>query len=332
MKKVYYISTIIFAVFVILLFDVLALSALEEKSTAVGALLVSIIAIGCLILSITGLRKDQHVGGIFLEKIGIILIGFALLVLAIGLFSIENILQAIIIVIIAVILGALSFYAGVRLIKKNRTATFNWNAYKEALFEKMPQLSGTLNEGVLNKDIKAAQAKMGLNFPEYLKELYLTNNGDDNEAICGMIMGLHFLSLDSLLNEWMGLKKIADDPKINNSGSFSSTPMASIKRCYADAKWIPFCTDGSGNFIGIDLAPGPNGKAGQIINFGRDEGNKAVLAKDLNAFFERLVRITKSDDFHVADYDGEDVILLGTDDIEEGFHLTDYLRSPDSVK
>lgn len=332
MKKVYYISTIIFAVFVVLLFDVLALSALEEKSTAVGALLVSIIAIGCLILSITGLRKDQHVGGIFLEKIGIILIGFALIVLEIGLFSIENILQAIIIVIIAAILGALSFVAGIRLIKRKRTETFSFNLYKEMLFERMPHLSKTLNEGVSSKDIREAENIIGIRFPEYLKELYLTNNGDDNEAICGMIMGLHFMSLESMLKEWRELKKIADDPKINNNGSFSSTPMASIKRCYADAKWIPFCTDGGGNFIGIDLAPGPNGKAGQIINFGRDEGNKAVLAKDMNAFFERLIRIIKSDDFYIADYDGEDVILLGTDDIEEGFHLTDYLKSADSVK
>ncbi|MCR4865295.1 MAG: SMI1/KNR4 family protein [Lachnospiraceae bacterium] len=332
MKKVYYISTIIFAVFVVLLFDVLALSALEEKSTAVGALLVSIIAIGCLILSITGLRKDQHVGGIFLEKIGIILIGFALIVLEIGLFSIENILQAIIIVIIAAILGALSFVAGIRLIKRKRTETFSFNLYKEMLFERMPHLSETLNEGVSSKDIREAENIIGIRFPEYLKELYLTNNGDDNEAICGMIMGLHFMSLESMLKEWRELKKIADDPKINNNGSFSSTPMASIKRCYADAKWIPFCTDGGGNFIGIDLAPGPNGKAGQIINFGRDEGNKAVLAKDMNAFFERLIRIIKSDDFYIADYDGEDVILLGTDDIEEGFHLTDYLKSADSVK
>ena len=329
MKKVYYILTSILAILVMILFAVLALSSTDEPSTAVTALLISIIAIGCLILSITGFKKQQHIGGVSLEKLGIILIGFAVIVLIV---CVDYIGQAIAIAIVVLLLGALSFYAGIRLIKKNRTATFSWNAYKEALFEKMPQLSETLNEGVSNKDIKAAQAKMGLNFPEYLKELYLTNNGDDNEAICGMIMGLHFLSLESLLNEWMGLKKIADDPKINNSGSFSSTPMASIKRCYADVKWIPFCTDGSGNFIGIDLAPGPNGKAGQIINFGRDEGNKAVLAKDLNAFFERLVRITKSDDFHIADYDGEDVILLGTDDIEEGFHLTDYLRSPDSVK
>ena len=332
MRKAYYIITIIFSVLVILLFDVVALTSLDEKSMAAGALIISIIAIGCMILSITGLRKNQHIGGVFLEKIGVIFWGFALLVLEIGFSSCENILQAIILIVIALILGALSYTAGMRLIRRKRTESFSWNTYKEMLFEKMPQLSETLNEGASAKDISGAENTIGVRFPEYLKELYLTNNGDDNEAMCGMIMGLHFLSLDSLLNEWMGLKKIADDPKINNSGSFSSTPMASIKRCYADAKWIPFCTDGSGNFIGIDLAPGPNGKAGQIINFGRDEGNKAVLAKDLNAFFERLIRIIKSDDFHIADYDGENVILLGTDDIEEGFHLTDYLRSPDSVK
>ena len=332
MKKVYYITTIILSILVALLFAVLALSALNEPTTAITALLISAISDGCLVLSLIGLKKQQHIGGVSLEKIGIILIGFAVLVFIVGLFSDGNLGQAIIITIIAALLGALSFIGGLRLIKRKRTESFSWNTYKELLFEKMPHLSETLNEGVSAKDLKSAESQMGLTFPEYLKELYLTNNGDDNEAICGMIMGLHFLSLESLLNEWRGLKKIADDPKLNNNGSFSSYPMASIKRCYADAKWIPFCTDGGGNFIGIDLAPGPNGKAGQIINFGRDEGNKAVLAKDLNAFFERLIRIIKSDEFNVADYDGEDVILIGTDDVEEGFHLTDYLKSADSIK
>ena len=220
MRKAYYIITIIFSVLVILLFDVVALTSLDEKSMAAGALIISIIAIGCMILSITGLRKNQYIGGVFLEKIGIILFGFALLVLEIGFSSGENILQAIILIVIALILGALSYTAGMRLIRRKRTESFNWNIYKEILFEKMPQLRETLNEGASAKDISGAENTIGVRFPEYLKELYLTNSGDDNEAMCGMIMGLHFMSLESLINEWRGLKKIADDPKKYHAPKF----------------------------------------------------------------------------------------------------------------
>ena len=34
----------------------------------------------------------------------------------------------------------------------------------------------------------------------------------------------------------------------------------------------------------------------------------------------------------IGEYDDEKVILLGTDDIDEGAYTPDYLRRPDSVK
>lgn len=36
--------------------------------------------------------------------------------------------------------------------------------------------------------------------------------------------------------------------------------------------WIPFAEDGGGNFLCIDMAPGPNGNLGQIIQVERDDG------------------------------------------------------------
>ena len=208
----------------------------------------------------------------------------------------------------------------------------NWNAYKEALLAKMPFLAETLREGVSESDISSAEAETGITFPQQLKELYLANDGDTHKALCGMILGFHFLSLESLLYEWRSMKKLAEDADLNDSSRFSSTPEGCIKRRYADMKWLPVCSDDGGNFIGIDLDPDINSTVGQVINFGRDEHNKTVLAKDLNAFFDRLTRIVNSDDFFIGDYDGEDVVLLGTDDIEEGAYLTDYLTSEDSVQ
>ena len=39
-----------------------------------------------------------------------------------------------------------------------------------------------------------------------------------------------------------------------------------------------------------------------------------------------------SKDFYIGEYDGEEVILLGTDDVDEGSYLIDYLESENSVK
>ncbi|MBR3422540.1 MAG: SMI1/KNR4 family protein [Ruminococcus sp.] len=207
-----------------------------------------------------------------------------------------------------------------------------WNTYKEELFAKIPSLRETLNEGVSEEDIASAEQSVGVAFPESLKALYLDADGDNEESACGMIMGFHFLSLDELVSECQHWSGIAQDKALNEGAGFSSKPEGCIKRLYANSKWIPICADGGGNFLGVDLDPDVNGRVGQVINFGRDEHNKAVLADSLDAFFERLTRVILSEDFFVGDFEGEEVVCLCSDDVEEAEFLTDYLKSDDSVK
>ena len=210
-----------------------------------------------------------------------------------------------------------------------------WNSYKEALFSKMPSLRATLGAGVSKAEIKAVEDKMGITFPADLRTLYLKNNGDNGEKWCGMILGYHFLPLDELYYQWEGWRDIINEwtpEEIENRSVNSSVPVGCIKQRYADLKWIPICEDGSGNHIGVDLAPDVNGKMGQVINFGRDEDDKHVLADSLKTFFERLTRIVNSDDFFIGEIEDEEVIFLGENNEEEGSCLIDYLKDEDSVK
>jgi len=54
--------------------------------------------------------------------------------------------------------------------------------------------------------------------------------------------------------------------------------------------WVPFAHDGAGGNLAIDYAPGPAGKVGQIINYGRDDRAHFQLAEDFDGFIERVVR------------------------------------------
>ena len=186
-----------------------------------------------------------------------------------------------------------------------------WNTYTKTLFLKMPFLKETLRPGVAGDSIKTIEAEIGFAFPAELKNLYLTNDGDNNEALCGMMLGFRFLSLDEMFSEWRIMKSIAE---------------------YADKRWLPFGSDNGGNFIGVNADPDSSGKAGRVIFFGRDEQEETVIADSLGALFERFTRIIMSPDFYIGEYDGEEVILLGTDDSDEGSYLFDYLNSEDSVK
>lgn len=211
----------------------------------------------------------------------------------------------------------------------------SWSNYKKIIEFKMPVLAESLCSGASDEEIREAEEKMNVTFPEQLRALYRENNGDDYMQICGMIMGFHFYSLRNMMSEWQIWKQIYDEDYINNRETYDmraeSSPEKCIKKQYINPGWIPLCGDDCGNHIGIDLDPDVNGKTGQIINFGRDEDRKFVIADDLNSFFERLTRIAESDHFNIDEYEGENVIILSLPDYPEIF-FTDYLRSEDSVK
>ncbi|QEU61557.1 Smi1 [Kluyveromyces lactis] len=63
-----------------------------------------------------------------------------------------------------------------------------------------------------------------------------------------------------------------------------SVPPLAIQQVYANSGWIPLVTDNAGNHIGIDLAPGPKGKYGQVILFGREFDTKFVVASNWGDF------------------------------------------------
>ena len=68
--------------------------------------------------------------------------------------------------------------------------------------------------------------------------------------------------------------------------SAAGWPQGTVDPAYINPRWIPLTHDGSGNHIGLDFDPWPEGRHGQVILYGRDEDVKAVLAPSLGAFLE----------------------------------------------
>lgn len=66
-------------------------------------------------------------------------------------------------------------------------------------------------------------------------------------------------------------------------------PEGAIKDAYFHAKWCPVIEDYGGNYIGVDLDPGPSGHKGQVIVFGRDEDDLYVIAESWEAFLDLIL-------------------------------------------
>lgn len=70
------------------------------------------------------------------------------------------------------------------------------------------------------------------------------------------------------------------------------------------------------NYIGVDLDPAANGVIGQIIDFGRDEDDKKVIAKSIKEYL--LLLIENQDKMEIIDED----YYINEDEI----HAIDWLK------
>lgn len=88
-------------------------------------------------------------------------------------------------------------------------------------------------------------------------------------------------------------------PKEMNVLSSSNRP-GFVKPVYANRNWIPL-TAGSDH---LDFDPGPNGTVGQVINFGRDEDEKDVIASSFGDFLQWYVKELESGNYRIEEWQG----------------------------
>ncbi|WP_409525990.1 SMI1/KNR4 family protein [Nitrincola sp. MINF-07-Sa-05] len=158
-----------------------------------------------------------------------------------------------------------------------------FNALVKKTSEIQPSMVDLLNPGSDISRIEKVESRMGITLPVELKSLYLLHDGQ--KAGPGFFFDWPFLSIDEMLDEWNAWSQIQENQEIDDVHSIS-VPRGHIKEIYCSRNWIPFSKDYGGNNYAIDLDPGPNGRAGQVIVFGRDFDTKFVLSLNLTAFVQ----------------------------------------------
>ncbi|MBY9081814.1 SMI1/KNR4 family protein [Paenibacillus sp. HN-1] len=189
-----------------------------------------------------------------------------------------------------------------------------WSAFVHAMSEQERRFPEFLNEPATEEELLEAEQQLGFPFPEEVKELYRIHNGQNHRY--GIVFGLYFLSLTELCRKHKDWKELIDSEGPEGLAELgelcTSTPPGTIKTVYANLRWIPLFYDGSGNAVGVDLDPGEHGSIGQIINFGRDEDNKLVLAPNLAAFIPRYL-MALADEVEIEAEDDDNDIFFSLD-------------------
>lgn len=175
------------------------------------------------------------------------------------------------------------------------------------------ELFDQLCEGCTQNDINELEHELDMSLPQDVRDSLAIHDGQERGGRpTGIIFGCMLLDCEEIVQEWKNWKTVNEEYlsgqrrqqaqypiKALNNGSSSSTaqngqnklwrqelldkqesqPPGAIQKVYAHPSWISLARDWGGNNIAIDLAPGPAGKWGQVILFGRDYDCKYVIAK-----------------------------------------------------
>lgn len=129
-----------------------------------------------------------------------------------------------------------------------------------------------LNRGANESEISRAESKIGIQFPEILRQLYREADGENGTLLqCPtrpfmFFDAFEFLTLERLV-EIHSDQLYFENEEILERGLCSS-PEGYIKVSFFNRKWIPIGWSGSSSYVAIDMDPGVLGKAGQVILFG----------------------------------------------------------------
>ena len=152
------------------------------------------------------------------------------------------------------------------------------------LADSFPELLETLNGPVDANLLETFERELGCQLPPAVRDSFTLADGQDIDSGCsGLFFGLYLLPLEDVMREWAFWRQAEHDPAAGKNpavlATMASVPPTWIKQLYACRGWIPLLSDRTGNYVGVDLDPGPGGSWGQVIVFGRDFDRKCVLWK-----------------------------------------------------
>ena len=199
----------------------------------------------------------------------------------------------------------------------------SWKRIERWAEENYEELFDQLGGACTNNDLNELEHQLDCSLPMEVRESLQIHDGQERGGIpTGIIFGSMLLDCEEMVQEWQNWKKVGEEylrepvndkpatpaKALGGSSSASSSkapsappaqnpmwrqdllakqdsqPPGAIQKVYVHPAWIPLARDWGGNNLAVDLAPGPNGKWGQVILFGRDYDCKYVVARSWSAF------------------------------------------------
>lgn len=192
----------------------------------------------------------------------------------------------------------------------------SWSKIERWLEDNYEELFDNICEGCTQNDINELEHDLDCSLPLEVRESLMVHDGQERGGMpTGMIFGCMLLDCEEIVEEWKNWRTVNEEffngstipggpgPSKSSASASSagpqnsnsmwrqdiqerqdSQPTGAVQKAYSHPGWIPVARDWGGNYIAVDLAPGPAGKWGQVIIYGRDYDCKYVIARSWSAF------------------------------------------------
>lgn len=142
------------------------------------------------------------------------------------------------------------------------------------------------------EELAEAERRMGLRLPEDVRALYRLI-GDDREET-GLLGRYSLMALPHVVSEYLegdpGAWGWDDGPFDLGRVVLEAEPFGAVRPLSRSDWWVVVASDHAGNWCAVDLDPGPSGRSGQLIVYGRDyHGPVGYLAESVTARMEAML-------------------------------------------
>ena len=177
-----------------------------------------------------------------------------------------------------------------------------WERLEAHLAKNNPEVLKSLRAPATPSDIRAVEMEMGLEFPEDVRNAYLRHDGsdifrDDTPEPVLLPPDCPWLPLAKVLEMWRHTSSIFTEEDLADMSEDDEDVAHLVSpqpvRPGPQPKWIPIGFSFSGNWVFIDLVPGPTDTIGQLIRHDHGFGG-TVIASGFGDYLDRLMAAISS--------------------------------------
>ena len=141
-----------------------------------------------------------------------------------------------------------------------------WSRIEDWLAQHSPETHEDLRPPATDERLDAIEAEIGYALDPGVRALYRVHDG---ESWCTIPFEYYrWFHLDDAIAAWRGLDGDAGELEASFAKHVMSKPPGAVSLAFRERGWFPIGSDGCGNTLVVDHAPGPAGRRGQVTRIG----------------------------------------------------------------